>query len=161
MAKLISVVFGLITALCVVITFTGCGAETALPLTIQKLNGPSAASENSLMELDARGVVNGKYQPGDLLVQTLNFYPINYTGNWRLIKSYRGNLYTITSDEAGARVDVVATLSRLTFDFVDSDTYDNPGDVTFLIDGKPLGTFALNTKNPDGSSLMDYQIDKG
>ncbi|EKD82425.1 MAG: hypothetical protein ACD_39C01302G0001 [uncultured bacterium] len=36
--------------------------------------------------------------------------------------------------------------------------YDNPGKVTFLIDGRPLGTFDLARSAPDGMPYLNYQI---
>ena len=136
---------------------TGCGAESGMPLPIEKLNGTPPVMEGSIMDLDARGVINGNFQPGNVSTYDVNFYPVNYTGSWTLI-SHRGNLYSITCAEKGARIDIVATLSRVTFDFLDPDTYDNPGSVTFLIDNKPLGVFVLKRKGNNGDNLMDYQI---
>lgn len=145
-------VFGIVS-----IILGGCAAETPNPLGMENLNGDTPKQELISRELDARGIINGIYQPGDITPYYDNFYPVRYSGRWNLIEA--GNqLYTMTTDEVGARVDIVATLSRAVFDFWDYEFYSNPGKVSFYIDGKNLGTFDLARKDGDGKKILDYQV---
>jgi hypothetical protein len=141
--------------------FAGCAAEEPNPLGIEKLHGTPPKQELMSLELDARGYVNGFFQPGNEEGHTAQ-YPISYTGDWKLIPSGpRSGIYTITTDEPGAKVDVVATLSRAVFDFWDYEFYDNPGRVSFYIDDQFLGTFDLARKSADGKKILNYQVATG
>ncbi|GEM_PF-1100345 len=141
------------------IFFGGCAAEKPNPLAVENLNGEPPKQEKVSMELDARGIINGIYQPGDLKPYSNDFYPVRYSGNWELIAAGpKSDWYMITSDVIGARVDVVATLSRVVFDFWDYEFYSNPGKVSFYIDGENLGTFDLARAGSDGRKVLDYQV---
>lgn len=139
--------------------FGGCAAESPNPLAVENLNGSPPKQESVAMELDARGIINGVFQPGEVVPYSPEFYPVRYTGNWSLLSTGpRSNLYTITSDTIGARVDIVATLSRVVFDFWDYEFYDNPGKVSFYIDGNNLGTFDLARAAAENQKILNYQI---
>ena len=139
--------------------FGGCAAESPNPLAVENLNGSPPKQERVSMELDARGIINGVYQPGDVIPYSKDFYPIRYTGQWKLLETgTRSNLFTITSDVVGARVDVVATLSRVVFDFWDYEFYDNPGKVSFYIDDVNLGTFDLARAAAGDQKILNYQV---
>ncbi|PKL39364.1 MAG: hypothetical protein CVV41_21245 [Candidatus Riflebacteria bacterium HGW-Riflebacteria-1] len=137
---------------------SGCAAESPNPLAVENLNGPPPKQELVTMDLDCRGVINGLYQPGGTEPYRPYMYPINYTGDWQLLHNQKSQWYMITTNDAGARIDVVATMSRVVFDFWNYEMYENPGRVTFLIDDKPLGTFDLNRAAPDGMPYLNYQI---
>ena len=136
----------------------GCAAESPNPLAVENLNGNPPKQELVSMELDCRGIINGLYQPGGTVPNRENMHPVNYTGDWQLIHMQNSQWYTINTNEVGARVDIVATMSRVVFDFWDYEMYDNPGKVTFLIDGRPLGTFDLARSAPDGMKYLNYQV---
>lgn len=138
---------------------SGCAAESPNPLAVENLNGATPKQERVSMELDARGIINGVFQPGDVVPYSADFYPVRYTGRWTLLETgTRSDLHTITSDTVGARIDIVATLSRVVFDFWDYEFYDNPGKVSFYIDGKNLGTFDLARAGADGQKFLNYQV---
>jgi hypothetical protein len=150
--------FMVVQMFCIVF-FAGCAAENPNPLAVENLHGEPPKQEFVSMELDARGIINGIYQPGDITPYEPNYYPVNYTGDWRLINAgTRSNHYTITTDKVGARVDIVATLSRAVFDFWDYEFYDNPGRVSFYIDEQPLGTFNLARSDAEGQKILNYQV---
>lgn len=136
----------------------GCAAESPNPLAVEKLNGAPPKQEQYSMALDCRGILNGAFVPGGQIPTMPYMHPINYTGDWKMIFTESSNWYMATSNDIGARIDVVATMSRVVFDFWDYEFYDNPGRVTFLIDGKPLGTFNLASKGADGMKLLNYQV---
>lgn len=138
----------------------GCAAEKPNPLAVEEMNGPPPKQELVSMKLDCRGILNGVYEPGGSVPYKANMYPITYEGNWRMIPSAekRGGWYMITSDTPGARIDVVATMSRVVFDFWDFEFYDNPGTVSFYIDGQPLGVFDLDRRDAEGRKILDFQV---
>jgi len=137
----------------------GCAAESPNPLAVEKMNGAPPRQERVSMQLDARGIINGVYQPGDVVPYSADFYPVRYSGKWSLIHTGpRSDLYTIISNEPGARVDVVATLSRVVFDFWDYEFYEGAGVVSFYIDGTKLGTFDLARRGENGLKVLDYQV---
>lgn len=141
------------------IVLNGCAAEKPSPLAKEDLNGDPPKQESLSRELDARGIINGIYQPGDTMPYSDNFYPVNYSGDWRLIPAgEKSDWHMITTDSPGARVDLVATLSRAIFEFWDYEFYDNPGEVTFYIDGKNLGTYDLARANEAGDKFLSYQV---
>ncbi|MGM0600733.1 MAG: hypothetical protein ACQETH_13065 [Candidatus Rifleibacteriota bacterium] len=137
----------------------GCAAEKPSALAKEDLNGNPPKQELVSMELDARGIINGVFQPGDTTPYSDNFYPVNYSGDWSLIHAgEKSDWYMMTTDAVGARVDLVATLSRAVFEFWDYEFYDNPGEVTFYIDGKNLGTYDLARANEAGDKFLTYQV---
>lgn len=136
----------------------GCAAESANPLAVENLNGDPPKQELLTVQLDARGVVNGVLKPGDKEPVRPQMHPINYTGEWDIIYHSKSQWYMAMSDQAGARIDVVATMSRVVFDFWDYEFYDNPGKVTFLIDGQALGTYDLARSREDGQKFLNYQV---
>lgn len=142
----------------VVILLAGCAAESPNPLAIENLNGSPPKQEKYSVQLDCRGVVNGVFVPGGQMASKNNMYPINYAGSWKMVFADKSQWYMATSDDVGARIDVVATMSRVIFDFWDYEFYDNPGRVTFLIDNKPLGSFDLASTGADGGKLLNYQV---
>ncbi|MBU1106698.1 MAG: hypothetical protein KKB51_08545 [Candidatus Riflebacteria bacterium] len=142
----------------IALILSGCAAESPNPLAVENLNGSPPKQELVSMELDCRGIINGLYQPGGTVPYHENMYPINYTGDWQLIHMEKSQWYNITTDEVGARIDVVATMSRIVFDFWDYKMYSNPGKVTFLIDGRSLGTFDLARSAPDDLEYLNYQV---
>ncbi len=138
---------------------SGCAAERDNPLAVETLNGAPPKQESVAMELDARGLLNGKLVPSGATPSDLTNNVITYTGNWTPIKSSNSpEWYTMTSETPGAQVEIVATLSRLVFDFWDYEFYPDPGNVSFFIDGKPLGSFQLARTSADGRKITDYQI---
>ncbi len=142
---------------CVAFILAGCAAESPNPLAVENLNGDPPKQEMLSLELDGRGFINGVFQPGKTTLPS-QIYPINYTGNWELIYMTRSRWYMAMTEEAGARIDIVATMSRVVFDFWDYEFYDDPGKVTFLIDDRPLGTFDLARAREDGQKFLNYQI---
>lgn len=140
------------------VLLAGCAAESPNPLAVENLNGDPPKQERLTMELDARGVINGLVQPGGTVPSRPDMHPVNYTGNWGLIFSTSSQWYMAVADKAGSRVDVVATMSRVIFDFWDYEFYADPGKVTFLIDGKSLGTFDLARSRPDGQKFLNFQV---
>jgi len=142
----------------VALILSGCAAESPNPLAVEKLNGDPPKQELLTMDLDCRGIINGIYEPGGTVPYRANMYPINYTGKWDLIPMEKSQWYMITSDDPGARIDVVATMSRVVFDFWNYEMYANPGRVSFEIDGRPLGSFDLARSAPDGMPYLNYQI---
>jgi len=136
----------------------GCAAESPNALAVENLNGDPPKQELLTMDLDCRGIINGLYQPGDTVPYVENMYPVSYTGDWNLLFMEKSQWYMITTDQVGARIDVVATMSRVIFDFCDYEMYSNPGKVKFLIDGKSLGTFDLARTAPDDMKYLNYQI---
>lgn len=141
------------------VVLNGCAAEKPSPLAKEDLNGDPPKQEYVSMEFDARGIINGVFQPGDTRPWSSTFYPVNYEGDWRLILAGEGSdWHMITTDSPGARVDIVATLSRAIFEFWDYEFYDNPGEVIFYIDGKNLGTYDLARANEAGDKFLSYQV---
>lgn len=140
------------------VLLAGCAAESPNPLAVENLNGDPPKQERLTMELDARGVINGLVQPGGIAPSRPDMHPVNYTGNWELIFSTSSQWYMAMADKAGSRVDVVATMSRVIFDFWDYEFYANPGKVTFLIDGRSLGTFDLARSRADGQKFLNFQV---
>lgn len=141
----------------VIITiFCGCAAEENNPLAVEKLNGAPPKQELLARSFDARGIVNGKFYPGDTI--SPNVYPIRYTGDWGFRKMTKSQWYMAISDTPDARIDIVATMSRVVFDFWDYEMYDNPGRVRFEIDGQVLGTFELARDATDGMKYLNYQV---
>lgn len=140
------------------IILAGCASESGNPLAVENLNGDPPKQERLTMQLDASGVINGLLQPGGIEPTRPDMHPINYTGDWELIYAIRSHWNMAMSDQPGSRVDVVATMSRVIFDFWDYEFYDDPGKVTFLIDDKPLGTFDLARKRADGQKFLNFQV---
>lgn len=137
----------------------GCAAEKPNPLAVENLNGEPPKQESFSMQFDSRGLINGVLQPENTLPYGRTYYPIRYSGDWHLIDAGpKSQWYTITCDEPGASVDVVATLSRVVFDFWDYEFYDNPGKVSFYIDGKPLGSFDLARAAAQDQKVLSYQV---
>jgi hypothetical protein len=138
---------------------SGCAAERDNPLAVENLNGDPPKQESVAMEIDARGVLNGKLVPSGDTPSDLSNQVITYAGNWIPVKSSNSpEWYTMTSVTPGATVEIVATLSRIVFDFWDFDFYENPGNVSFFIDGKPLGSFDMARSSDAGQKITDYQI---
>jgi hypothetical protein len=136
----------------------GCAAESPNPLAVENLNGDPPKQEKLSIELDARGIINGSFQPGGVTPYRAQMYPINYTGDWSLIHATKSQWYMAMSAKPGSRIDVVATMSRVVFDFWDYEFYADPGKVTFLVDEKPLGTFDLARSRADGQKYLNYQV---
>ncbi|PKL47017.1 MAG: hypothetical protein CVV42_14510 [Candidatus Riflebacteria bacterium HGW-Riflebacteria-2] len=142
----------------VALILSGCSAESPNPLAVERLNGDPPKQELMIMDLDCRGIINGFFEPGGTEPYRANMYPINYTGKWDLILMQNSQWYMITSDDPGARIDVVGTMTRVVFDFWNYEMYANPGKVSFEIDGRPLGNFDLARSAPDGKPYLNYQI---
>ena len=142
----------------VAVLLAGCAAESPNPLAVEKLNGAPPKQERYSMELDCRGIVNGAFMPGGIVPTQPYTYPVNYTGDWKMVYSDSSHWYMATSAQVGARIDFVATMSRVVFDFWDYKLYDNPGRVKFLIDNKPLGSFNLARDGANGLELLNYQV---
>ena len=136
----------------------GCAAESPNPLAVERLNGTPPKQEGYSIQLDCSGILNGAFFPGGNAVTRPYMHPINFTGKWSMKHMERSQWYMATTAEKGARIDVVATMTRVVFDFWDYEFYDNPGKVSFQIDGKPLGTFDLARPGPDGLKFLNYQI---
>lgn len=147
-----------LTSFVIIILLAGCAAESTNPLAVEKLNGDPPKQEKMSLEIDCRGVVNGVFQPGSETPYYEKTYPVNYSGDWYMPYYAKSKWYMITSDEPGARVDIVATMSRVVINFWDYDFYDNPGKVKFLVDDKPIGSFDLDRESSDGQKMLTYQI---
>ncbi len=140
---------------------SGCAAEGNLPFPIQEMGaGKPSKFEKMSVILDARGSVNGS-DPADLFADPANF-PVSYRGNWTIPRvTVHQAWYNALSDTPGSTVTLIATASRIVFDFWDFDFYPNPGVVSFEMDGKPVGEFSLARKNSGNEKILDYEIITG
>ncbi len=141
-----------------VLALTGCAADSTNPIAVENLNGLPPKQESLAMELDCRGIVNGSVFPGGGEPQDYYAHPLHFDGEWSMKYMGKSNWYMATCDSKNARIDVVATMSRVIFDFWDYELYENPGRVSFYIDEKKLGTFELARSAADGQKFMYYQI---
>ncbi|MDD3147767.1 MAG: hypothetical protein PHD82_10720 [Candidatus Riflebacteria bacterium] len=137
---------------------SGCAAESPNPLAVENLNGAPPKQEGYSIQLDCSGILNGAFFPGGNIPSSPYAHPVNFSGKWSMKHMDRSQWYMATCAEAGARIDVVATMSRVVFDFWDYEFYANPGKVTFLIDDRKLGTFDLARPGADGLKFLNYQI---
>ena len=137
---------------------TGCAADATNPIAVEEINGAPPKQESLAMQLDCRGIFNGSFFPGGSEPASYYAHPLHYVGQWSMRLMEKSNWYMTTCDQAGARIDVVATMSRLIFDFWDYEMYENPGRVSFLLDGKKLGTFDLSRRAADGQKFLYYQV---
>lgn len=144
------------------ILFSGCAEEKNNPIAVQNVGGEPPTNETIMMDLDARGFVNGVFHPGtDISISTIN-YPVKYTGDWRVIKNENiGGYYIIMSETPGARVDIVASMSRVVFEFWNSDSYSNPGTIKFELDGADLGEYDLKSGLGNDGEINHYQVTTG
>lgn len=142
----------------IAVILSGCAAESPNPLAVENLNGSPPKQESYSIQLDCTGILNGAFFPGGNIPSHAFMHPVNFTGAWSMKLMDKSQWYMATCDDAGARVDIVATMSRVVFDFWDHEFYDNPGRVTFLIDNRPLGTFDLARTGANGLKLMNYQV---
>lgn len=142
--------------------FSGCAEEVNNPIAVQTIGGAPPTNERIMMDLDARGFINGVFYPGtDITINTIK-YPVKYTGDWHMIKNENvGGYYIIMSETPGARVDIVASVSRVVFEFWDNQFYSNPGKVTFEIDGDEAGEFDLKTGPVDEGAINHCQVMTG
>lgn len=140
------------------VIFSGCAQENQNPLGVEKLGGVPSIQEEFSVELDARGIVNGVFMPGDKQ-QAPYKYPVSYIGSWTIIpgNDYK-KWYMITSDLPSSRIDINASVSRVIFDFWDYDFYSDPGVVSFELDGKSLGKFYLKRELEPGKKVLDYVV---
>ena len=136
----------------------GCAAEKGIPIGRQDLGGAPPKYEDLMMNLDARGFVNGKFQPTDLKTMP-NKYPVSYVGTWSMLTATNHESWnTIQSNSPGSQVTVTATCSRLVFDFWDFEMYQDPGVVHFDVNGQSLGRHALAQTDGAGNKINDYVI---
>ncbi len=140
------------------IFLAGCAAEEHNPLAVEKLNGEPPKQEFFSIQLDCTGILNGEFFPGGMVSQLPYMHPVNFVGNWSMRYMPASGWYMATTAEAGARIDIVATMSRVVFDFWDYEMYDNPGRVKFSIDDRDLGAFDLARPGPDGLKFLNYQV---
>ncbi|HEY9071761.1 MAG TPA: hypothetical protein VIV61_15995 [Candidatus Ozemobacteraceae bacterium] len=162
MGSLERLLAGLALTVTTMLVLPGCGAEQNNPIAVQAIGSPPPRFESALIDLDARGFINGVFQPDEKIQFAELAYPIRYTGDWRLIKvnSHDGH-YMITSDTPGARMDLVASVSRAIIDFWDYELYQNPGRVRFELDGAPVGGFNLGGASNATGKINDYQVTTG
>jgi hypothetical protein len=136
----------------------GCAAEKGLQVGREDLGGTPVKHEELMMNIDARGFVNGEFQPTEFQAQPSS-YPVSYSGDWSMRTSTSSEGWnTIQSAVPGAQVSVTATFSRLVFDFWDFELYQNPGVVRFELDGQSLGSHALAKRDAAGNKVLDYVI---
>jgi hypothetical protein len=139
----------------------GCASEHTNPLAVEHMGGSPPKQEAAATMLDARGLINGTFRPANAPQGEGRGYPIRYEGQWDLVPSGpKTGWYMAMSDQVGARIDVVATASRVVFDFWDYDFYENPGRVQFLLDGRPIGAFALSRQR-GLQKILEYQVVTG
>ena len=140
------------------IILTGCASENSNPLAVEKIGGAVSQQEGCMMNLDARGYVNGLFQPNGS-VGSVHNYPVSYIGSWSMIPpNDGGGWYLIAADSPSARIDITATMSRAVFDFMDYDQYRDPGEVSFSLDGVKIGEFSLSRKNAANEKILDYMV---
>lgn len=153
---------GLFCLAAVALLFSGCSGEENNPIAVETFGGSPAADERIMMDLDARGFINGVFHPGtDITISTIN-YPVRYTGDWHMIKNDNvGGYYIIRSGTPGSRVDITASCTRAVFEFWDNEFYANPGKVRFEVDGTPSGEFDLKTGPVDEGGINHCQVMTG
>ena len=140
---------------------SGCGAEQGNPLAVERLGGAPPKTESMMTIIDCRGYLNGKdIVTGAPMNSAAPFrHPIHYTGSWTpVLGSHPSKWVMVTSNTPGSTVNVVATMSRVVFDFWDYDLYPNPGTVEFFLDGNSLGSFALNRSAENGQKVLEYMV---
>ncbi|HOY69003.1 MAG TPA: hypothetical protein PLP29_19160 [Candidatus Ozemobacteraceae bacterium] len=162
MRALVRLFAGTALAVSSLLLLAGCGAEQNNPIAVQAVGSPPPRFESALIDLDARGFINGVFQPDEKIAFAELAYPVRYTGDWKLIKvnSHDGH-YMITSTTPGARMDLVASVSRAIIDFWDYEMYQNPGRVRFELDGAPVGSFNLAGATNATGKINDYQVATG
>ncbi len=153
---------GAVFLLAAVIFLFGCGSEHTNPLPVTSYGGAPPEQESAMVELDAKGFLNGELTGAVSVPQYASTYPVSYTGSWTpILAGAKTGWYMMFSDSPGARVDVVATVSRVVFDFWDYEMYQGAGVVSFYLDGAFLGSASLVGKNAAGQKFMDYQVVTG
>ncbi|NLI75371.1 MAG: hypothetical protein GX442_02870 [Candidatus Riflebacteria bacterium] len=140
----------------------GCGGEHTVPVPIENVGTNPGTEESMALDLDARGYVNGVLQPENIDVKGNYHYPVFYVGSWTLIRANtRQGWYMATCGQAGAVVNVVGTMTRVIFDLWDYRQYEDPGRVSFWLDGVKLTEFDLARSNAAGQAIMDYVVFTG
>lgn len=156
-AKAVRVFSGAVLAFISVITLSGCANEANNPFGTESLNGAPPKEEAFCVQMDCKGIFNGKYLPNSKDVGQL--YPLRFTGDWKQIQSNRlDDWYIATTNQAGARIDVCAVMTRCLFDFWDYEMYDNPGSIELQLDGRSLGVYNLARKDANGNKILEYVI---
>jgi hypothetical protein len=144
---------------CLAFLLNGCAAESGMPIAVTRLGGDPPKAEEFTIILDGAGMVNGNYVPGYPFDHPKIKYPIHYEGKWVLINTTNGqNWVMMRSETAGSEVNVVSSASRVVFDFYDHELYQNPGVVTFALDGKSMGQFDLAKAGTGDAKIMNYSI---
>ena len=141
----------------------GCTLEKQNPVATEVIGSPdSAPEEHYQMMLDARGFIGDVFMPANTIRYQANSYPVNYVGSWTIVRtSPRANWYMALNKAPGSVVHVVATATRVIFDFWDHEFYDDPGTVSFFVDGAPVGSFDLKRREADGRKIDDYMVVTG
>ena len=141
----------------------GCTLEKSNPIATEIVGDENSVPEETYqMIIDARGFVGDVFQPADTQRFAENKYPVNYVGSWTLLNTSKSaNWYMAISDTVGDEVHVIASATRVIFDFWDFEFYRNPGRVTFLVDGKAVGSFDLKQREADGRKINDYMVITG
>ncbi|MBF0501391.1 MAG: hypothetical protein HQM09_14720 [Candidatus Riflebacteria bacterium] len=148
-----------ILCVCLAILMSGCAAESGNPLGTQNIGSGTKLQESMVLDLDARGYVNGKFFPST--DPHYDAYFANYWGKWNLATAAQDTYYMMSSSTPGDRVDIVGTYSRAVFEFYDYQMYANPGNVRFSLDGRLLGDFNLARKDPNGNKIIEYVVSTG
>ena len=140
------------------VLLSGCSAEAANPLGTENIGGSPTRVEALVRDLDARGVLNGQFNPNDVFGHWN--YPIQYVGSWTIVQNgFRGEeFFTAVSDHPGDRVSIVATFSRAVIEFYDWEMYRNPGTIGVTINGESAGTFELARRDEKGMKILEYVV---
>lgn len=139
---------------------SGCAAEKngGNPLGTETIGGAATGNDFTVRDNDARGVINGVYQP--LSDPNVTDYPVRYTGAWSLIPmtGQQEKLFSAVSETPGDTVDVVGTFQRAVIEFYDPRMYRNPGKVGFAINGQAVGAFELARQDSSGNQIIEYAV---
>ena len=147
---------------CAVITaVTGCGAEAGNPLAVEKMGGSPSLPESMMTIIDCRGFLNGLSivdgRPPAL--ENPYHHPVHYVGTWTpILGSHESKWMMIHSDSPGSTASIVATMSRVVFDFFDYQMYSDPGVVEFSLDGNVIGEYSLARSAQSGQKILEYMI---
>jgi hypothetical protein len=109
--------------------------------------------------MDAFGYLNGVLEINPM--HTFNRTIVEYTGDWTIkssIPTKYDPFYIAISTTPGDRVDMVATISAVTFNFVGKDWFSDAGDVTLFIDDKPAGNITFLSGEADTYVLLMPEI---
>lgn len=105
--------------------------------------------------LDGSGYLNGDRNIDKMHI--FNRTIVHYTGDWlieRSIPTKYEPFYIARTTTPGDRMDMVATLSAVTFNFVGKGWFPQAGDISFFIDDKPAGNVTFKLDESDTYVLL-------